>query len=404
MKAATGSAVSLPLRAHRRSRIVGIDAARGLALLGMIAIHVMPQATGDLEPTLIWRIAAGTSAALFAFLAGVGLALGSRTARHSTVELAGARAALAARAGLILTLGMVLALIDIPANIILAYYGVMFLLAVPLLGFGARALSFLALGFATVGAVFSWLISDSLPGLGSYDPSLSTLFSDPGATLSALLVTGVYPAIPWMTYLCAGMAVGKLDLRTLDCQLRLGITGAVLWLGSWATSALLLGPLGGKDALVHSTRHWLYPGEVDEILVFGPMEDVPMDSGWWQVTLAPHSTTVFDLIHTLGIALLVLAAMLVLGQRWGWFFRPLCIIGSMTLTLYSAHLLFLATGLGTNHPVASLWFQIGAALLLALLWRNISGFRQGPIELLTSRISSAARIKTLSRRTDSVDG
>lgn len=372
--------------------------------MGMVAIHVMPEVTADFEPTLVWRIAAGTSAALFALLAGVGLALGSKTARHSAAELAGARAALASRAGAILTLGMVLALIDIPANIILAYYGVMFLLAVPLLGLGARTLSLLTLGFATVGTIFSWLVSDALPGLGVYDPSLSTLFTEPGATLSSLFFTGVYPALPWMTYLCAGMAIGKMDLRTLDCQLRLGVTGAVLWLGTWASSALLLGPLGGKDALEYSTRHWLYPGEVDEILVFGQMGDVPMDSGWWQVTIAPHSNTVFDLIHTLGIALLVLAAVLFLGQRWSWFFRPLCIIGSMTLTLYSAHLLFLATGLGTEHPAASFWVQIGAALLLAILWRNISANRQGPLELLISRISTAARLKTLSRHTETVDG
>lgn len=55
-------------------RITGIDAARGIALVGMLAIHVMPQFNDDFEPTLVWQVASGTSAALFALLAGVGQA------------------------------------------------------------------------------------------------------------------------------------------------------------------------------------------------------------------------------------------------------------------------------------------------------------------------------------------
>ncbi|MUN64901.1 hypothetical protein GMA12_17440, partial [Kocuria sediminis] len=57
-------------------RLLGVDAARGLALIGLIAVHVLPEendATGD--PTWSYLLFAGDSAALFALLAGVGLAL-----------------------------------------------------------------------------------------------------------------------------------------------------------------------------------------------------------------------------------------------------------------------------------------------------------------------------------------
>ena len=61
-----------------KRRLAGIDAARGLALIGMISIHILPAwdpETGS--PTVQWELFAGRAAALFALLAGVGLAFSS---------------------------------------------------------------------------------------------------------------------------------------------------------------------------------------------------------------------------------------------------------------------------------------------------------------------------------------
>ena len=58
-------------------RIAGIDAARGIALLGMMATHIFaPWTAGtDPEPNFVGLVLSGRSSALFAVLAGVGLAL-----------------------------------------------------------------------------------------------------------------------------------------------------------------------------------------------------------------------------------------------------------------------------------------------------------------------------------------
>src|SRR6478735_4393816 len=58
-------------------RLAGIDAARGLALLGMMATHVLPTFESDaqLTPTWVGLVFSGRAAALFAVLAGIGLAL-----------------------------------------------------------------------------------------------------------------------------------------------------------------------------------------------------------------------------------------------------------------------------------------------------------------------------------------
>src|SRR4051794_37489328 len=59
----------------RRARIEGVDLARGLALLGMIATHVFAAVDDNGAPTAATIVAAGRSAASFAMIAGVSLAL-----------------------------------------------------------------------------------------------------------------------------------------------------------------------------------------------------------------------------------------------------------------------------------------------------------------------------------------
>jgi len=52
-----------------------VDVARGLALLGMIAVHVIDELDSRGNPTLTTEVAAGRASTLFVMLAGVGLAL-----------------------------------------------------------------------------------------------------------------------------------------------------------------------------------------------------------------------------------------------------------------------------------------------------------------------------------------
>ena len=57
-----------------RRRLAGVDAARGLALIGMMSVHLFRMPYGPDAP-LARELVSGRSAALFAVLAGVGIAL-----------------------------------------------------------------------------------------------------------------------------------------------------------------------------------------------------------------------------------------------------------------------------------------------------------------------------------------
>lgn len=364
----------------------------------MVAIHVLPAVTDDGEPTLLWTVGAGVAAALFSFLAGVSLSLttgGSKPVQGRALNRA--RIGTAVRAVILIVLGMLLAIVDPPAGIILTYYGVMFLMAVPLLGAGPGTLVALAAGFAVVGSIFINLVAGSLPDLDGYDPSLGSLVTQLDATLSALLVTGTYPALAWMTFICAGLAVGRLNLSVQDTQLRLIVGGLATALITWAVSTVALDSLGGHGRILAATPG-LSDGELVATLIWGTESGTTeLNSGWWLFALAPYSETPLDVLNTLGWAVFAFGAMLLLGSRLTWLVRPLVLIGTMTLTLYCAHLLFISTGLLESFPFLSFWLQIGGSLLFVVLWRNIGQQTQGPLEWVLATSASRARDGFLDR-------
>ncbi|WP_370642686.1 heparan-alpha-glucosaminide N-acetyltransferase domain-containing protein [Nesterenkonia sp. DZ6] len=370
----------------RRRRLIGVDAARGLALISMMAIHILPSWTDNGEPTFIWTAFSGVSATLFALLAGLALAFmtGGTRPPHGPA-LTASRAALGVRAALIAVLGLLIAYVDPPASIILVYYGVMFLLAIPLLRLSVRALVGVAVGIAVLGPVMVHLTQNALPNLDGYDPTFTTLLTEPITFVSVVLFTGSFPVIPWMAYVCAGLAIGRLDLRNRRTGLRLFLTGTLIAVGAWLTSSLLQGPLGGRERLLAATP-WS-AREMTEFLTWGPPPDLPTTTWWWLTVLAPYTSTPFEVFHSLGIAVAVLGAMLLIARSARRMLHPLAAIGGMTLTLYCAHLLLLATGFLADAPWVSLIVQTMAAIAFAVVWLHFKG--PGPLE---RGVSTAARI------------
>ncbi|WP_318242093.1 heparan-alpha-glucosaminide N-acetyltransferase domain-containing protein [Arthrobacter gallicola] len=370
-----------------------MDAARGLALLAMMAIHILPSVNDELEPTWAWSLFAGRGVALFALLAGLSLALSSGGVRRlNGPAMTATRAGIAVRAGIIAVIGLLLGYLDIEAQVILAYYGVMFLLALPLLRLSARALMCLAGLTALLMPFLMQGLRDYLPDPGVDQPTISGLVTHFDVTAAQLLLTGVYPALPWMAFICAGLAIGRLDLRSRRVQTGLFAGGCGLALLTTLVSAFLLGPGGGRKSL-----EALYgdPVMVSDTLTWGPGTTLPTDSWWWLAGLAPYSSTPLVILNTIGISVAVLAALLLLGQWARPVFFPLAAMGSMTLTLYTAHLLLLATGLLADAPEISMLVQVGLFTAFALVWARKRG--QGPLEHLVSSAVNRTRKTVLAR-------
>lgn len=370
-------------------RVVGLDVARGLALVGMIATHALVARAPDGGVTVVQAVAGGRSSALFAVLAGVSLALVSgRTVPLAGLPLGAVRAGLLARAGLVALLGLVLGSLPTTIAVILTYYGVLFCLGLPFLRLGVRPLLALAAGWAVVAPVVSHLLRPALPDPSYASPSFD-LLAEPGRLLSELLVTGFYPVLTWMAYLLLGMALGRLDLSEVRRARVLLVAGTAVALGSLLVSELLLRADRARDRLAATLTGPSEPGGLADTLEHGLYGTTPTGSWWWLAVHAPHTGTPFDLLHTGGSAVAVIGACL-LAARWAP--RTLAVLfgaGAMTLTLYSLHVVLRVPEFWPDDDLATFGRHVAVVLAVGAAYR-LAG-RRGPIERGVALLSDAVR-------------
>jgi hypothetical protein len=368
------------------ARLLGVDVARSLALFGMMSVHIFPafRPDGSMHPAYV--VAAGRSAALFAVLAGVGLALATGGQQPPDGRrLRAARAGVLARAVVLVVIGLLLGRVDSPPLVILAYYGLLFVLAIPFLALRARRLAGLAVLAALVTPVVSQLVRAHVTPMP---------IGEPGGrgVLTELFLTGTYPALTWTTYLFVGLAIGRSNLRRPGAAVALLIGGAAVAVAAKLTSSALLGAAGGVDRLHDSLpRADFFAQDTGRWLREGLFGTTPTGDWRWLLISSPHSGTTFDLAHTCATSAAVIGCCLLLVRflpRWSYL--PLAATGSMTLTLYTAHVLALAKG----SPLLlddrlHLWLaHVMAAIVVATIWRMLVG--RGPLEWLAATCGRVA--------------
>ncbi|MDN6098712.1 MAG: heparan-alpha-glucosaminide N-acetyltransferase domain-containing protein [Corynebacterium flavescens] len=374
-----------------KGRITGFDAARGFALIGMVAVHTLPSwSPQNYEPTLTWILFAGHSAALFAVLAGVSLALISGgKSPHTGRRLRRDRVQIVVRALLILVIGMTINFINIPAFNILQYYGLMFLFAVPFLRLSVRKLLLASFLTAVVGPAAAFFVNANLDYEVIYNATPLDLLVDPFDTFWTLLVGGTYPVVTWMAFVFLGMAVGRMDLSVLRVQIRLGTAGALCAFISSLSADILLNFLGGWDRLLQRTPD-LTGSDLLDILDYGPQDNsfMPTSTLWWLTVNAPHADTFFSLTKSAGLALVAICVFLVWSRANPGILLPLMNAGAMTFTLYVAHLIVLSTIDTARFP--GLWFaiQISVMLVFAYFWSQAQ--QRGPVESIISWTTKSA--------------
>ncbi|MFJ8537302.1 DUF418 domain-containing protein [Streptomyces sp. NPDC093591] len=393
-------------------RLVGLDLARALAVFGMYIVHIapMPSAGNDLG-SWVYSLAEGRSSALFATLAGFSLMLIAGRLEPKT-GLAGrqAKARIAIRAVILLALGTVLAM-EYGDIIILAYYGVYFLLALLLVRLSAKTLAIIAAGIAIVmpqlAFVLKMWLSDSVQqSINAYDPleKLSTV------GVLDLLLTGLYPTITWMAFVIAGMALARLDLTAATVQRRLAALGASLTVGAYGLAALLGGTSavlsfgGGGGPSSGSGAGSMGSGPRAGSMGSGSMGSGSMGSGSSGpvqsasdlLGAVSHTGTTLDTIGCLGVAILVIVGATVAIDRVPRLRRlakPVIAVGTMSLTAYVGHFLaqsaWPASGAGTTKSWVPVLLYILGAIVFAAIWSRF--FRRGPLEYLLNAATKPAK-------------
>ncbi|GAA3034625.1 heparan-alpha-glucosaminide N-acetyltransferase domain-containing protein [Microbacterium dextranolyticum] len=338
----------------------GIDLARGIAVIGMLAAHLVYLAEWDWRDPGTWTdVANGRSSILFATLAGVSIALvtGGASRPAPGRELGRARRALALRALLLWLIGLVLIATQVPAFIILPTYAVLFLLALPLLRLRARTLWIVAAGLA---ATMPW-IEPLLDGLPVWR-------GEQGAML--MLVAGWhYPFPVWAVFVVAGLAAGRSGLGRPRTAWTLLAAGAALAALAYGADALrtALHPAGGRSYL-------------DAALA-----------------ARPHSGGLLEVFGGGGLALAAIGLCLLLCRvrPVGAVLLPLRAVGSMPLTAYVgqiiAWVLVAALVLGDVRDLQGMrnlqpfWPFAGATIMFCTAWGLRWG--RGPVERLLAWVT-----------------
>ena len=347
-------------RLNGPARITGVDLARGLAVLGMFAAHLL-----WIEEPFQWTDAStwvavveGRSSILFATLAGVsiGLFTGGPTPPPRGEELTTARLRLVVRALLLWVIGILLMLTGVPVYVILPAYALLFLLAVPLLTLGARPLLTLAAALAIVMPVVQVALDD-----------LPLWRTASGALLSGVLGYH-YPFTTWIAFLVAGLGVARADIRRVSVQVRMLAVGAALAAVAY-----------GVDAAAAATRE--------------PEASSYLAALW---TARPHSTGLLEVVGSGGFALAVIGLCLLACRTFlVWVVLPLRAVGAMPLTAYVGQIVvwaLVATAvLGAPGDLAGfrdlqpLQPLVVGTLAVCTAWALLVG--RGPLEWIVDRTS-----------------
>jgi uncharacterized membrane protein YeiB len=384
-------------------RLVGVDLARALAVFGMYIVHIAPMdSPSGSVGSWVYFLAEGRSSALFATLAGFSLMLIAGR-REPKTGLAGrqAKARIAIRAVILLALGTVLAM-EYGDIIILAYYGVYFLLALLLVRRSARTLAIIAAGIALVmpqlAFVLKMWLSDSVQQtINAYDPleRLSTV------GVLDLLLTGLYPTITWMAFVTTGMALARLDLSAVAVQRRLAVLGAGLAAGAYGLAMLLSGTsavlsFGGGGGPPSGSGAGSMGSGSGFSGSMGSGSGGPELSASDLLGAVSHTGTTFDTIGCAGVAILVIVGATAAMDRLPRLCRlakPVIAVGTTSLTAYVGHFLaqsaWPASGAGTTKSWLPVLTYILTAIVFATVWSRF--FRRGPLEYLLNAATKPAQ-------------
>lgn len=402
-------------QAAASGRIVAIDLARWIAIVGMMAAHLLVPVTSsslrgpDLQGRLadiVTGAANGNSSSLFAVLTGASLVLATRSMLRRGQRAAALRSVLG-RAIVVGAVGVLLAAAMPPVYVVLNFLAAAMVLAAPLLLLPSWAVAAIAAPILVGGSQLAIVVRD-----WRFDTSggalRDALEGSPLAAVADLLFTGQYPAVTWVPLLAVGIVVTRALLAASDRR-----RARALGLGMLAVGVVLVvvTVIVSQRVLDAFAEPWAAErGLVDALpMLLDIGSGTPPDgSWWWQATAVPHSGTIGSMLRGTGVALAVLGALVVAlppGSTLPRVLRPVGGAGSAPFTTYALHVwaLLVASALwgaiAGDSPTPP-WYVAGFAILgIHVLGSLLLGAwlartdAKGPLERVASAVArSFARL------------
>lgn len=356
------------------NRLIGIDIARALAVIGMIIVNfkVVFGGEGTVWVKTFASIFEGKAAATFVVLAGVGIALITKKAIESNdvEKLKTAKRRIIKRALLLFFIGI--SYITIWPADILHFYGVYMLFVLLLLKSKERFV--LLSGFVLI------MMYPLLMMIWNYETgwNFDTLNYQDFWTINGfvrnLFFNGFHPVIPWAAFMVFGYWLGKQDLQNTKFVKKLFVFSSVAFIFIQIISLLLINLL--SDGSQQATK------ELTEILGTSPMPPLPI-----------------YMFNGVAIAFTIISACILMGKKYenNKIIDALNKTGQLALTFYVAHVVI---GMGIFDVINpgklgqySVDFSVGYALVFSLLCILFAVFwlkykKSGPLEWVFRKLTN----------------
>ena len=363
------------------SRIQGFDIARALAIFGMITVNYRSTfpISAESPAWLEWSAGQinGRAAALFVFLAGIGISLLSRRGRLSgdKADIRADRLNLLRRSLFLLVIGFWFR--QYWEYDILHFYGVYLLIAAAILTTCRTARCWFLRCWRRSSFPFSIISCPNNMGITFW---ATTSAFTPREILIDLFFQGYHPVMPWVAFMLVGMMIGRLELTDASVRRRLLI---------WRRRDC---PVQPKQSPI-SFSIWALFKLMEDIFPMLDLEkaSVSLDS-------SPYPPMPLFFAAGTGWAMAIVSLCLSFGERFAdrrWI-MPLVHTGQLALTIYIVHGtigVWAVEWTGVKPSRTLTWVIAYSALLYAILivlstlWRR--KFERGPIEAIMRRLTDS---------------
>lgn len=352
-------------------RIIGIDVARALAIIGMIIVH-FKIVFGDQGSQILKTFANffdGKAAATFVVLAGVGIALMTNSSISDTPKLAIARKRIMKRAVFLFFVGLSYLWIW-PADI-LHSYGVYMIFIVFLLHRSSTLLlgvtSVLMVLFSLLLFVFDYELGWDFSTMNYID-----LWTIKGF-LRNLFYNGYNPVFPWLAFMVFGLWYGRQNLNDHSFLKQSFTIGLIVFLLVQLVSKALIYWVSGMETIV--------------------LEDIMFAIG-----TDPMPPTLLFMLNGLSLAVTVISGCIIISKKYksNVVIKSLYKTGKLALTFYVAHVIigitfieeFGTKTLGNYSIEFSMFYAFAFSLsCVGFAWLWLKYFNAGPLEWLMRKLT-----------------
>jgi len=356
-----------------KKRIIGIDVARGLAVIGMIIVNfkIVVGSHGDGWVKSFAQIFDGKAAATFVVLAGVGLALmtNSTAKNPNDPKRKMVRKKIIARALFLFLVGLSYTWIW-PADI-LHFYGIYMLLTLVLIYRSSRQI-LIASTLMILLYPLLILILDYETGWNFATLTYTDLWT-PIGFLRNLFYNGFHPVIPWTAFILFGVWFGRQDLYD-DSFIKKSL---------WISSATFI----GIQVFSSASLYFFSAGNPDTLASIEPL-----------LGTAPMPPLPIYMANGIAISVATISACILQARRYpeSKIISVLHKTGQLALTFYVAHVII---GMGFLEEISSqqlgsytIEFSVMYALafsaccmVFAVVWLRY--FKMGPLEWLMRKVT-----------------